>query len=160
MPEVSLYVAVITAAAGVVGAAIPQVTIVLRDVRQAERDRRDRSADALRQACLSLLGSAGSLRTQVMDAVEYRGARMGDLLTEIRRCAAEVQLHAASVELLAPKTLAEPADQLAKAAERFAVAAVTGTDPTGRQIVRPPVAAELAQAMDFFRKQAVAEARA
>src|SRR5216684_3432128 len=40
MPDVPLYVAAITAAAGVAGAAIPAIAVIIRDVRQAEHGRR------------------------------------------------------------------------------------------------------------------------
>jgi hypothetical protein len=148
---------VITAAAGIVGASLPQITTFLRDVRQAERDRRDRIAGSQRQACLDLLGTAGELRTQVENAAEYQGPRMADLLAEIRRCNEAVQLNAATVELLAAANLAEPADRLAKAAEKLTSAAVDGTDLKNGQMVKVPATIELAQAMNAFKDQARTE---
>jgi hypothetical protein len=152
---------VVTGATAFGTAAVTQIPIVFRDIRQAGRDLRDRRAEALRQACLSLLGAAGSLLIQVQDAVEHRGGGLGDRLAEIRRCNADVQLHATNVQLLAPGTLAGPAGRLAVAAGRYAVAAITGTDPAHSEIVRSLDAEEeeLSQAIDFFRGQAVTQAR-
>ncbi len=158
VPEVSLYVAVITAAAGVVGAVAAQIPGIARDIRLADRDRRERKTDERQQACLDLIGAAGDLRTLVMNAQQYRGEEMVDRLAEIRKSAAAVQLHAARVELLMP-TLAGRADQLAKAAERFADALVAGTDMTHREVVRTPETAELDHTTDAFREQAVADMR-
>jgi hypothetical protein len=100
VPDVSIYVALITAGAGVAGAAVPQIAAVARDVRLAERDRRERRADTLRQACLKLLRAAGDLRTQVANAALYRGGEMGAQLAKITSSSATVQLHAASTRYL------------------------------------------------------------
>jgi hypothetical protein len=159
VPEVSLYVAVITAAAGVVGAAAAQIPGVVRDIRLAGQERRERNAGHRVQACLDLLSAAGDLRTQVRNASQYHGEKMGDLLAEIRKSAAAVQLHAARVELLMPKALAAPADQLAEAAEKFADAAVTATDMAHGQMTREPERTEFDQATETFREQAVNEIR-
>jgi hypothetical protein len=159
MPEVSLYVAVITAAAGVIGAAVPQVTVLMRDSRQAERDRRERVADTRRQACIDLLGAAGDLRTAVANAADYHGAEMTARLAEIRTLAAAVQIHAANVELLAPVPLGDPAAELARAAEKFAVQAGENTNLELEQMVSAPDPSELGAATDAFRAQAVADVR-
>jgi hypothetical protein len=159
VPEVSLYVAVITAAAGIVGASLPLIMTYLRDVRRAERERRERIVGSQRQVCLDLLATAGELRTQVENAAEHQGPRMADLLAEIRRCAEAVRQNAARVELLASANLAERADRLAKAAEVLTAAAVAGTDLRNGQMVKVPSTAELAQAMSAFKDQARIEFR-
>jgi hypothetical protein len=92
MPDVSIYVAIITAAAGVLGATIPQVAMYRRDTRQAEWDRRDRRAETKRQACLDLLRAAGQLRTRVADAAQYHGDEMRGKLAAVRKSAAAVEL--------------------------------------------------------------------
>ena len=63
MADVPIYVAAITAGAGLIGALIPQAALVIREVRQAEKDRRERFVTAMRDACVELLGAAGELRT-------------------------------------------------------------------------------------------------
>ena len=65
MADVPIYVAVITAAAGLIGALFPQASLVIREVRQAEKDRRERFATATREACVNLLQTSGELRTRV-----------------------------------------------------------------------------------------------
>ena len=65
VPDVSRYVAAITAGAAVLGAGVSFIPVYLRDVRQAGQDRRDRHADTRRQASLDLLGAAEDLRTTV-----------------------------------------------------------------------------------------------
>jgi hypothetical protein len=156
--EVSLYVAVITAGAAIIGAAIPQVPILIRDVRQAGQDRQERHSDARRQACLNLLGAAGELQAKVATAGQYHGEDMRDRLAEIRDCAAAIKLHAATIELLAPRPFAALADSLAKEGVKFAEQAVENTDLGLNQMVEIPDPGQLERAADAFREQAVAEA--
>ena len=73
MPDVSLYVAVITGGAAVLGAAVSPVSTAYQNSRQAVRDRAERRETAVRQACTGLLGSARDLRVQVANTVAYRG---------------------------------------------------------------------------------------
>jgi hypothetical protein len=156
MSDVPIYVAVITAGAGIIGAAIPQVSILARDVRQAERDRRERRTDAWRQACLDLLRASGELRTQVANNAEYHGDEMGARLAEVRKCAASAQLHAVSVAFLGPATLKEPAERLAAAANGLAEAAAQNTDLSLGNMVRTPDFAQLDEAIAAFRAIAAA----
>ncbi len=158
MPDVSIYVAVITAGAGVAGAGIPHFAIVARDVRLAERDRRERRAAAKRQACLDLLRSAGELRMQVANAAQYHGDEMGTRLADVRKSAAAAQLHAVNVALLAPRKLGEPAQRLAAAASRLATAAADGTDMRVQEMIRLPDFTELDENFTAFRQIAVANA--
>jgi hypothetical protein len=138
VPDVSIYVALITAGAGAIGAAIPQVATVVRDVRQAERDRHERRADTRRQACLDLLHAASDLRAQVANAAQYHGGEMGARLAEIRNCAGAVQVHAVSVGLLAPEAPAGPAERVAVAANGLAANAADNTDMNLNQMVTSP----------------------
>jgi hypothetical protein len=157
MSDVSLNVAVVTAAAAVGGAAIPAITVLLRDVRQAERDRRERCAEAKRQACLDLLRAAGELRTRVANTLQDPGDQIGARLAEIRESEGAVHLHAAGVALLAPAKLAEPAEALAMAASQVAVTAARDTDRRGITI-RPPDFTGLDESVAAFRRMAVADA--
>jgi len=157
VPEVSLYVALITAAAAIVSASLPLLTSFFRDERRAERDRRERMTTEQQQVCLDLLGSAGELRAQVENAADYQGAKMAGLLAEIRKCAEAVRQNAARVELLAPVKLGETAERLAKAAGKLTAAAVEGTDLKNGQMVKVPSTAELAEAMSTFKGQARTE---
>jgi hypothetical protein len=158
VPDVSIFVALITAGAGAIGAAIPQVATVVRDVRKAERDRRDQRAQTRRQACLDLMGAASDLRTQVANAALYHGDEMGARLTEISTRADAVQLHALNVGLLAPDTLAAAADRLTIAARDLAAAAARNTDMSLKQMVVSPDSAEFDQSVEAFRLEARAEA--
>jgi hypothetical protein len=158
VPEVSVYVAVITAGAAVIGGAVSQVPVLVRDVRQAGQARRERHADTRRQACLNLLGAAGELQAKVANAGEYHGKDMRDRLAEIRDCAAAVKLHAATIELLAPQPFAALADNLAREAAKFAQQAVANTDLKLNQMVEIPNPGELERAAEAFRERAVAEA--
>jgi uncharacterized protein YicC (UPF0701 family) len=130
MSDVSIYVAVITAAAGVAGAAISQVTGALRESRQAKRDREERHATAARQACEKLLRAVGNLRTQVANNKSFRGNRetMTPRLEMVRKYAAAARVHAASVALLVPADVAEEADRLAAAAGSLAEWTEQNTD--------------------------------
>jgi len=73
MPDVSLYVAVITGGAAVLGAAVSPVSTAYQNSRQAVRDRAERRETAVRQACTGLLGSARDLRVQVANTAAYHG---------------------------------------------------------------------------------------
>lgn len=157
MPDVSIYVAVVTAAAAVAAAAVSQIPGYVRDVRQARQDHRDRLTETRRQACLDLLSAAEDLRTSVANAVDYVGEEMRARLADIRNFAAAVQIHAARIELLVPGTLAGTAERLAGVAGEFTATAVANTDLVlGNMRATDP--AELGRAIDSFRQQAVLEA--
>jgi hypothetical protein len=152
-------VAVITAAAGLVGATIPQFTILARDARQAERDRRERRADARRQACLDLLGAAGDFRTSVTSTALCRGPEIVQRLAEVEAGSAAVNLQAVSVALLAPD-LSGPAARLAAAARDLALATSVNTDvAANQQMTRRPDFTEIDSCIAAFGESAVANAR-
>ena len=159
MPDVSLYVAAITAAAGIGGAAIPAIAVLIRDVRQAERDRNERQAEARRQACLDLLRAAGELRTRVANASDYHGTEMGARLAAIRESEAAVQLHAVRVAVLTPGQLTKPAAQLAEAASRLIAATEHDTDVDHGVMPGTPDFTELDERITAFRLIVVADAR-
>jgi hypothetical protein len=156
MPDVSIYVALIAAAAGVSGAAVPNI----RDSREAKRVRRERDAAARRQACLDLLRAAGELRTRVANAADYHGDQMGARLAEIRECDAATQLHAMSVALLASGKLTEPTARLASAATRLVTVTARNTDLKAGEMLIKPDFTELDEKITAFRQVVVADAGA
>jgi hypothetical protein len=160
MTDVPLSVAAVTAAAGVGGAAIPSIATIIRDVRQAGRDRRDRQAELKRQACLDLLRSASELRARVANTADYHGAEIGARMAQIRESEAAIHLYAAGVALLAPSTLAEPAAHVAGAASRLVESAEAQVNTTAMQMVSRPDSADLDSSVTAFQHSAINDARA
>jgi hypothetical protein len=158
MADVPIYVAIITALAGLAGATIPQFTILRRDARNAERERQERKDEARRQACLDLLRVAGELRTQVANNFEYHGTEMAERLGKVRQAASEARLHAVEVSLRAPDRLAEPAEEVAAAAENLAVAAAENTDVNAGVMRNLPGFSALDVSIEDFRREVIAEA--
>jgi hypothetical protein len=161
MIDVPIYVAIITAAAGIIGAAIPQAVTVIRDVRQAERDRRERSDGATRDACVALLRAAGELRTLTESISSYRGDANGmrARVEEVRSGAEATRLHAASVSLQSPDSLAESADAVASAASELADDVVRNTDLNQGVPIGDPDVTKLVERIADFRHAAVRYAR-
>jgi hypothetical protein len=157
MADVPIYVAIITAAAGIIGAAIPQAAVVIRDVRQAERDRRERSGAATREACVALLRAAGEVRTLTESIRGYRGAAPGmrERVEEVRRAAEATRVHAAEVSMQAPGTLAGPADQVAGAASDLADDVVRSTDLNQGVLIGDPDVTKLVERIAAFSREAV-----
>ncbi len=157
MSNVSIYVAVITAAAGVLGATISQLASALRESGQAKRDRQERYATAVREACENLLRAAGDLRTQVENNRSFRGDRtaMAARLEEVRNHAAATQLHEVSVGTLVPK-LAESAGRVAAAARSVAMAAADHTDLERGWVAIDPDFTTLDASVDTFRREVLA----
>ncbi len=127
MTNVSVYVAAITGATGLLAASIPQFALAYRESRQARRDRQDREAADQREAYLGLLAAAAQLRTQVANYYEYKGTGLHSRLAEVRKLAADAEQNAVRVELLAPR-LSEVAGDLAIAATRLAQRTIQDTD--------------------------------
>jgi len=161
MADVPLWVAVITAGAGIIGAAIPQAVVVLRDVRQAERDRRERTAATTHEACVALLRAAGELRTLAESIPSYRGDPNGlqARVTEVRARAEETRLHAAAVSMWVPDRLAEPADLVASAASGVTDDVLRCIDLNEWVPVGEPDVSKLVAQMAAFRREAVQYAR-
>jgi hypothetical protein len=157
MVGVSIWVAVVTAGAGIIGATIPQVVSVIRDVRQAERDRRERSATMTRDACVALLRSAGEARTLTESLLSYRGDAKGmrERVGEVRNRAEETRVHAAEVSMLLPATLEEPADQVASAASDLADDVVRNTNLNEGVLIGDPDVSKLIECIAAFRHAAV-----
>ena len=157
MTDVSLYVAAITAAAGIIGALIPQLALVLREVRQAERDRRERATAEARDACVDLMRAAGELRILAENISSYRGDANGmrARVEEVRGRADAAGLYAARVSLLVPGQLAEPAGKVAAAARGLASEVVQNTDLNRGVMVGNVNADPLDTCIADFRKEAV-----
>jgi hypothetical protein len=157
MTSVSIYVAAITAAAGIAGATISQYITAFREGKQAQRDRQERHETATREACEKLLRAAGDLRTQVANNRSFRGDRtaMTARLEKVREHAAATRLHAVSVGLLVPGKLAEPADHLAAVAQGLAVAAGNDTDLDHGWVEADPDFTALDGCVDAFRREAL-----
>jgi hypothetical protein len=159
MTDVSIYVAVISAVAGVGGATIAQVTTAFREGRQVKRDRQERHAAATRQACVKLLRAAGNLRALVANNYSYHGNEMGARLEQVRRYAAATQLHAVSVSLLVPESIAESADLLATAAGSLADWTVSNTNLEQGSMIREPNFRQLDDCVKAFRTKVVGDAK-
>ena len=157
MVDVPLYVALITAGAGIIGATIPQVASVIRDVRQAERDRRERFTIMTRDACVALLRAAGEVRTLTESIRSYRGNADGmrARVEEVRSRAEATRVHAAEVSMQVPARLAEPADQVASAASALADDVVWNTDLNQGVLVGDPDVSKLVESIAVFRHAAV-----
>jgi len=157
MTDVPIYVAVITAGAGIIGSLVPQATILIRDVRQAERDRRERKTTAARAACVELLRAAGELRILAETIGSYRGNADGmrARVAEMQGKSEETRLHAASVSLQAPGKLDAPAQKVAVAASELADEVVENMDLNHGVLVGNPNIGRLADCIASFRDGAV-----
>jgi hypothetical protein len=157
MADVPIWVAVIAAGAGIFGAAISQAGVLFRDVRQAERDRRERSATATRNACVALLRASGEVRTLSEGIRGYRGNADGlrERVEGVRKLAESTRVHAAEVSMLAPARLAEPADQVACAASDLADDVLRNTDLNQGVLIGDPDVSKLAGCIAAFRSAAV-----
>jgi hypothetical protein len=161
MTQVSAYAAAIIAGtAGVAGAAVPVIGVLIRDVWQARRDRRDGVAATKRQACLDLLRAAQLLRTKVANAAAYHGAEMSDRLEEIRDCDASVQFNAANAASLTAGNLGVLADSLADAASQLVDLAVRNTNMQAGEMDPKPDLESLNERIRAYRDAVVHEFRA
>jgi hypothetical protein len=155
MADVSIYVAVISAGAGIAGASISQVTTAIRDTRRAERDRKERLADARHQGCVQLLRTVLELRVRVANNYDYHGEEMAARLAEIRECAARAEVEAVSIALMVPPDLARTAERLAAAAGRLATEATQNASLRLGASTRAPDFSELNDCVTAFKAQTV-----
>jgi hypothetical protein len=158
MADITIYTSLITAVAGVGGATLSQYIGVIREGRQAKRDRQERSEALLREACENLMQTVGELQIQVANNGSFRGDRvaMTVRLEKVREQAGATRLYAVKIGLQAPGQLAEPAEHLAVAAENYAVAAADNTDLDHGWMEIVPDPAVLNVCADAFRKAALA----
>jgi hypothetical protein len=161
MVDVPIWVAIITALAGIFGAAIPQGAILIRDVRQAKRDRKERFDAATRDACVALLRAAGELRSLAEGWRSYRGDPPAVLarVAAARGLAEATRLQAVNVSMQAPGQLGTPADAVADAATAAVVEVVTNTDLSHGVVLGDPSVSALVTAINAFRDAAVSYAR-
>jgi hypothetical protein len=160
MGDVSVAVAAISAGAALLGATISQISAAYQDLQRAKHERGEQYDNALRTACVDLLRAVGDLRDQVADNYFYPGgAEMGDRMAQMRHCLTAVKVHAVSVTLLAPRTLAQPVRELTEAAYRLTTIAVHATDRTLRAANQAPDFTDLDARTTAFSEQAVAHAR-
>ncbi|HEX6525994.1 MAG TPA: hypothetical protein VF070_39175 [Streptosporangiaceae bacterium] len=159
MADISVTAAVITASAAVVGATIPQVVYLIQNALQARRDRAERYDSSRREGCVALLRAASDLRTQVANNHDYSGNEMAARLAQVRSYATDAQVHAVAISLLAPRSLAEPAKRLAKAAENLAVTTAADTDLDKGWMVRAPNFKELDACIEAFTADAASSFR-
>ncbi len=144
----TVYVAVVTGVFAVLGATIPQAAAVIQSGRQARRLEREQFESGKRDACVSLLRSAGQLRTQIANNHAYQGNQLAPRLELVRQHAAATEICAVSVALLVPQPLGGLAMQLAKAASRLAVKAEENPK-------HPPDFSELDNCVSEFTSEAV-----
>lgn len=156
MADVSIWVPVITAGAGIIGATIPQVTTVIRDVRKAERDRWERSSTMTRDACVALLRAAGEVRTLTESICSHGGDATGmmERVEQARGSSEATRVHAAEVGMQATG-LAGAADQLASAASDLVDDIVRNMDPSQGLLIDKPDATKLVKCIAAFRDEAV-----
>jgi len=164
--SVSVYVAIISASAAILGAAVSAVSIAYQNARQAERDRqlrreeqRQRHREEARSACLDLLRAAVDLRTQVENNEDYQGEEMRARLSRVRKYASDAALHAVLIGTIEPHVLADVADRLAKAARNLASAAAESTSLEMNMSTEVPDLGELNDCIEAFSRKAVAFAR-
>ena len=157
MVDVPIWVAIITALAGIIGAAIPQGAIVLRDVRQAERDRKERSDTATREACVALLRAAGQLRNLAEGWRSYRGDVLARV-AEVRSLAEATRLHAVDVSMQVPAKLGPTASTVADAASDLVGTVLQNTDLSRGVATGDPNVAPLVASINSFRDAAVSYA--
>jgi hypothetical protein len=161
MSYVTIYVALITAVAGIAGATISQAFTNMRVSKRAERDRLERREAEHRQACLDLFRVVGELRTQVAFNRTHYGTDMGDRLARVREYAAAAQLNAVRVELLAQGDLRSAAERLAASARSLGKATEVNTNLELGSVTDSPVFGELDEELDdrveTFRQLAVAD---
>lgn len=123
MADVSIYVAVVSASAAILGAAVTPLTTAVQAGRQARRDRHEQLKGEVRRECVELIRATWDLRTMTQNNHEYQDAGTGERLAKIRERAADAAVRSATIALLKPGPLGASAADLADAAQRLAGAA-------------------------------------
>jgi len=166
MADVSIYVAVISACAAILGAAVSAVGVTYQNAREAERDRRQRREERqqrheeeVRAACMDLLRAAVNLRTQVENNEGYQGGEMRSRLGKVRQHASDAALYAVLIGTIEPNVFADLADKLAKAATILAQAAAENTNLEMNMSNEVPSLGELNSCIEAFSRKAVAYAK-
>jgi hypothetical protein len=154
MSDVTIPVALISALAGVVGAGIPQTAIVIRDMRQAARERQAGHNLAIRQTSVGLLRAAADLATLVANVQAHRSdsATLARWLEDVGTQAAEATLQATELGLLVTDERAKEADAVATAATGVAAEAAGKSRLDLHDVTSPIELGELNDRMVAFRK--------
>jgi hypothetical protein len=165
MSDGSIYVAVISASAAILGAAVSAVSIAYQNARQAGRDRQQRRderqqrhVEEARGAYLDLLRASVDLRTQVENNQGYQGGEMRSRLAQVREHASDAALYAVLIATIEPEVFADLADKLAQAARRLALAAAENTNLEMNMSTEVPDLGELNDCIEAFSRKAVAYA--
>jgi hypothetical protein len=166
MADGSIYVAVISASAAILGAAVSAVSIAYQNARQADRDRQQRREerqqrhqDEVRTACMDLLRAAVDLRTQVENNEGYQGGEMRSRLARVREHASDAVVYAVLIGTIEPDVFADLAGELARAARDLAVAAAENTNLEMQMANEVPDLGELSGCIDTFSKKTVVYAK-
>jgi DNA-binding MarR family transcriptional regulator len=159
MTDVPLITAVLSAAAAIVGAAIPTASAMVQSLSVARRERQERHEADKRQACVELLQAVENLRAQVASNHNYHGDEMGARLAQVRTYAAEARIQALRISLMAPHGLGQSVRELAAAATALEQAAEATTDVNEGVSRELPSFAELKTRIAAFTAEAVNDAR-
>lgn len=166
MADGSIYVAVISASAAVLAAAVSAASVAYQNFRNADRERQQRREEQRRRheeevqsVCMGLLRAAVDLRTQVENNEGYQGDEMRSRLARVRKYASRATLHAVGIGTIEPAVFADLADELAKAARSLALAAAANTDLELNMANEVPDLGEISDCIEAFSKRAVSYAR-
>jgi hypothetical protein len=131
MPDVPLYVVIVTAGASVISSAVPLVIGWARDAggeKRAEAKElmreQERFVGYRRELCVELLSLARHFRVQMENAYDSRGPVLDLSVEQVRKAVAGIASQADKVEFNVPKTgtaavsLADEARKLALTAEK------------------------------------------
>lgn len=155
MADATIPAAAIAAAAGVSGAAVSPLVVLVQRSFQTKRSRSER----LKTACKNLRGAVASVRIQVANNHDYRGDEMAERLAMLRQYASDAALHAFDIGMNASEPLAGAAKQLSEEADRLVMAAEKSTDlALGGSSERPDFT-ELDKRIAAFSEAAVAYVR-
>jgi hypothetical protein len=130
MPDVPLYVAIVTAGTSVISSAVPLVIGWARDAgrekrveaKELTREQEGFIADR-RELCVNLLSLARHFRVLIENAYDSRGPVLDSDVEQVRRSVADIASQADNVEFNVPKagaaavSLADEARKLALTAE-------------------------------------------
>ena len=128
------------------GSLVSRASKMLPDTNRTRYEWRERHITERRAACLSLMQAAGELKLHAAD--------VGSSVDWIRQQAMHTQMRAARVALLAPDSLAEPAECLAVIAGRLADATAAGSIDTNDACVLA-ICQELDESVRAFWRAAV-----
>jgi len=166
MADGSIYVAMVSASAAILAAAVSAFSVARQNSRNAERDRQQRREEQKREheeetrgVCMELLRAVVDLRTQVENNEGYQGDEMRSRLARVRGYASDATVHAVGIGTIEPDVFADLADQLAKAARNLAAAAAANTNLEMSMSTAVPDLGELNDCIEAFSKKAVAYAR-